>query len=338
MKSLSKLLCAVAATGWLAGCAVSPVKPIYPAEVARLAKVELWVTAPKEALSVEQMVTATTVQPMGPGAYSGAGILGAVIASVVVDMIVNEQAKKNADALRLDLAALSDQVLTVDYSAMVVKHLEGEFASGEGKVSTVLAQKPLGPAEQKDAATVSAADAILFVDVTRAFTNGGPPVRYLPPPAPGMHLGIKASVTMVSRQGEVLLKDTIVFEPPLSAGSTKEERVAWWRENNRYRHLLERSGIALGMALRQQLFGQTGYANEAAFNAQRDADVKEERAAQEQRVLATLRRFRNCDDFYKVPLTQTRFELYRTAAEGPLVVGMTCGAGQSASATARTAP
>lgn len=336
MKFPSKLLCALVATACLAGCAFSPVKPLYPSEAARLSKIELRVAAPKEAMSVDQLVNATVVYPSS-GVYAAPGLLPTVIAAGIAGAIVQVQLNKNADELRPHLTAISNQVAGVDYSLLVGKRLEEEFASaGTGRVSTVLVEKALTPAERSNSAKASGADAILFVDVTRSFTNGVSQSRLLPVSPSGMQVEITADVTLVSREGGVLLKDSIVFEPPRSLGGTMQERVAWWREHDRYRHLLERSGPALAAALRQQVFGQAAYPDEAAFNAQRDADIKvrvNDPAAQSQRVDAALRRFRNCDDFYKVPLAETRFELYRASAEDPLFVGVVCGASPAGPAT-----
>lgn len=324
MKKILTLLCVAG----LAGCAISPVKPLYPAEAAKIKTVDVRVSAPKEALSVQQLISATTVTPTGP-AYGGAGLLGAIIGAAIADAIINTQHKKNADMLRLQLAGLSDQVATLDYGATVSGDLSGRLkAMAPGKITSVRRlDKPLVGQAMADAAKTTKADAVLFVDISHSFSNGGivrPGAAALP--TSGMSLGIRANVVMHARDGTLLAKDSYVFVTPRSADAANEARVTWWRDNERYKELLLRTGPAFATALTEQIFGQPAYASEAQFNAQREADKKLTVQERNNRATATLVRFHACDDFYKTPLESTRFETYRSEAEGALRIGLVCNA------------
>lgn len=330
---IHQLLCASLSIVLMTGCAVSPVKPLYPAEAAKLNSIDVRISAPKEALSVEQLVSATTVAPVGPGVYGSAGILGAVIGAVIVDAIITAQAKKNADALRLQLAGLSDQVAGVDYAAMLRADLQPALiAASAGKVRAVnLSTKPLTASEMAEAARASIHDATLFLDVSQAFSNGG--VAHVGAQAnggPGMSLGIRAKVLLVSNSGHELLKDTIVFSTPRSADASNEARVTWWRDNERYVHLLKRSGPAIYVGLNEVLFAKPRYSDEAAFNREWEADKQLTSQQRVARVEALLNRFEACDDFYMTPVAQTRFEAVRTQPTGELRVGLVCTSAETA--------
>lgn len=320
IKKILSLVCALQ----LAGCAVSPVKPLYPSEAAKLKTIDLRISAPKEALSVQQLISATTVVNTGP-AYGGAGILGAVIGAIIVDAIVNAENKKNADALRLELAGLNDQVAGMDYGSLVSKNLDNDLRKVAGdRIVAVSQGKILDKQGMIAAAKASSSDAVLFVDINHAFANAGPVRPGTASAIGGMNLGVNARVTLLSKGGEELVKDSYVFVTPQSADATNEARVTWWRDNDRYKQLLMRSGAAFATGLNEQVFGNPVYADAAQFEQRREADKKLTNEERTKRNLHVLARFRSCDDFHLVPLENTRFETHRADAVSPLRIGLVC--------------
>jgi len=269
---------------------------------------------------VEQLTSQTIVNPVGHGAYSGAGILGAAIGAAIADSIVAAQAKKKAETLRLQLAGLVDQVRGVDYFSLVVRNLQTGLGGDRVRITAVRETPPAPPSGQAEIARAANADATLFVNIEHTFLNNASGSA-----DGGINTSFRARVALVGRDGKELLKDSIVFIAPRSADAGNDARVTWWRDQARYRALLERSGYAFAAGI-NELMVQARYASDGDFNAARS---QKDNADTTKAVVA---RFHACDGFQRIAAPDTRFETYRSEPTGaghgaPLGAGPDCGPG-----------
>lgn len=318
-------LAIAAASGFLvlAGCAASPVKPLYGFETARLGSIEVHMVVQEDGVFVEQTFAETDASPSG--AHGNAGIVGTAIAGAVIGFIADSPARKEAQELRVKVAPLAQQMAGFDYSSLLQKGIERALRGHQERTVLIRSRDLLQEPEKIRFASAANSDSTLFIDVGWAIARpafapiSGSAYADGPP-----QLRVRASLLLLDRAGRVLVRDTILFEPPVANSPSVDDRVRWWKETDRYRRLLELSAPALGFALAEVLFGTKDFANEIEFNAQRSTDSKVRPGQRLARLRPTLERFKDCEGFHRIAAADTKFETYRDLAEGPLYVGLIC--------------
>lgn len=326
-------LCALAITFLaISGCAVRPpVKPLYSSEAAKVSSIELRVMSAGEALPDRRGASSTTsaaaahfvpgVNPVVPATAGGA--LGVALGFALVDLII--QADKDAKhAVRSaivseQVAGLRDQIRDLDYPSRVEADFRRTLARASGAGSVPFALK--SEAGRHDAP----ADAAMSVKVSHGFYNWAVARRPGVPPLPaGLLLDIRAEVTLVKKDGSVLMRETLIFETPHSVDPEDTARLAWWNQNQRFRRLMDLAGQAFSAGLIEQLLTNLRFTDEADYLDRAAQDSQIPLRERENKLETALEQFRRCEDFDRVTMKAPRFRAVRGQADGDVYIGLVC--------------